>query len=114
MNHVRAIGVILFVLLVIIVAVQNYQAFSTAVTFKINLVFFRWESSEMSLYFVAIITFLIGVICAGAYGITERFRLKKQVKVLTRDARERDKELNSLRNLPVTAEDISAEQTPET
>ena len=110
MNHLRMIVVILFILLVIIVAVQNYQAFSNTVTFRVNLIFLNWESYPMSMYFVAVITFLVGVLAAGIYGITERFRLKKQIKKLTRDAKEKDKELNSLRNLPVTGDEMVSNQ----
>ena len=113
MNHLRMIVVILFILLVIIVAVQNYQAFSNTVTFRINLIFFKWESSSMSMYFVAVITFLVGVLAAGIYGMTERFRLKRQNKNLMRDAREKEKELNSLRNLPVTGEEMVSDQSPD-
>jgi uncharacterized integral membrane protein len=113
MNHLRMIVVVLFILLVIIVAVQNYQAFSNTVTFRVNLIFFNWESSAMSMYFVAVITFLVGVLAAGIYGMTERFRLKRQIKNLTKDAREKDKELNSLRNLPVTGEEMVSNQSPD-
>jgi uncharacterized integral membrane protein len=113
MNHLRMIVVVLFILLVIIVAVQNYQAFSNTVTFRVNLIFFNWESSPMSMYFVAVITFLVGILAAGFYGITERFRLKRQIKNLTRDAREKDKELNSLRNLPVTGDEMVSNQSPD-
>ena len=114
MNHLKAIVVILFILLVIVVAVQNYQAFSSTVTFKINLIFFKWESAGMSLYFVAIVTFLVGVFFTGFYGITERFRLKRQIRILMKEAKEKDQELNSLRNLPVTSEDIGANRADDT
>ncbi len=113
MNHLRMIVVVLFILLVIIVAVQNYQAFSNTVTFRVNLIFFNWESSAMSMYFVAVITFLVGILAAGFYGITERFRLKKQIKILRKEAGEKDKELNSLRNLPVTGEEMVSNQNAE-
>ena len=111
MKHLRALLLILFVLFIIIVAVQNYKAFSTPVRFNLDLVFFHYESSDMSLYFVAVITFLVGVLFAGLYGIFERFRLKKQIKTLLRDVKEKEKELNSLRNLPVTGEEVPTEET---
>ena len=113
MGHLRMILTVLFVLFVIIVAVQNYVAFSTPVKFKIDLIFANYESGEMSLYFVAIITFLVGILFSGFYGIIERFRLKARIKDLSKDVREKEKELNSLRNLPVTAEDIGPEQDPQ-
>jgi ATP adenylyltransferase len=113
MKQVKAILVILFLLLIIIVAVQNHEALSTKVKFRVDVVFLNYQTGEMSLYFVSVITFLIGVFFAGLIGITERFRLNRQTKNLMRDIEEKDKELNSLRNLPVTAEDVSPEQTSE-
>jgi hypothetical protein len=43
--------------------------------------------------------------------MTERFRLKRKIKTLTKEANEKDKELNSLRNLPVTTDDVGGEKT---
>ncbi|NQU12567.1 MAG: LapA family protein [Desulfobacteraceae bacterium] len=114
MKNVKVILVILFLLLVVILAVQNYDALATPVTFKVNLGFFNYETSQMPLSLIAIITFLIGVLASGLYGITERLRLKRQIKSLMRDVREKDKELNSLRNLPVTTEGASTDQLRET
>lgn len=111
MNHLRAIFLILFMLFVIILAVQNHEAMSTSVKFRIDLVFLEHETSEMSLYLVTVITFLVGVILSAVCGIAERFRLKRQIKTLIRDARGREKELNSLRNLPVTTEDMASDKT---
>ena len=111
MKHLRALLLLLFVLFIIIVAVQNYKAFSTPVRFNLNLVFFHYQSSDMSLYFVAVITFLLGILFAGFYGIWERFRLKKQIKTVMKDLKEKEKELNSLRNFPVTGEEVPTEET---
>jgi len=113
MKQLKAILVILFLLLVIIVAVQNHAALSTTVKFRVDLVFFDYQTGEMSLYFVSVITFLFGVFFAGLIGIAERFRLSRQIKNLGREIKEKDKELNSLRNLPVTAEAVSSEQNSE-
>jgi len=114
MKNVKVILVILFLLLVVILAVQNYDALATPVTFKVNLGFFNYETSQTPLSLIAIITFLIGVLASGLYGITERLRLKRQIKSLMKDVREKDKELNSLRNLPVTTEGASTDQLRET
>jgi len=110
MKHLRWMGVILVALFVIIVVVQNHGAMSTPVMFKIDLVFISLESSQMSVYLVAVITFLLGVLVSGIYGMTERFQLKRQVKNLLKDSEEKDKELSSFRNLPVTTEDESIEK----
>jgi ATP adenylyltransferase len=110
MKHLRALLVILFVLLVIVIAVQNYQQMATKINFKVDLLFFRYESAPMSVYLIAIISFLLGVIFSGLYGVTERFRLKRQIRYLMKESKEKDEELNSLRNLPVTSEDVSPEK----
>jgi hypothetical protein len=39
--------------------------------------------------------------------MVERFRLKRQIRNMNKQLKEKDKELNSLRNLPVTSEELS-------
>jgi uncharacterized membrane protein YciS (DUF1049 family) len=114
MKHFRAIFLVLFVLVVIVIAVQNYDVMSQKVAFKVDLLVFEYQTAGMMLYVMTVIAFLVGVVFAGFYGISERFRLKRQVKTLAKEAKEKDKELNSLRNLPVTTEDDSPVQDPET
>jgi ATP adenylyltransferase len=60
------------------------------------------------------IAFLFGVLVTGFYGIIERFRLKREIKTLVSTSQEKDKELNSLRNLPITSDDVSPSQTDDT
>jgi uncharacterized integral membrane protein len=113
MKHIKAILIILFVLLVITVAVQNNSVMATKVSFGLNLLVFHHQTPPMSLYSVVIIAFLLGVLFMGFYGIAERFRLKKEIKTLTKESRGKDQELQSLRNLPVTAEGVTANQNHE-
>jgi ATP adenylyltransferase len=101
-------------LLVVIIIVQNHGAMSEQVAFKVDLRFIKYESTAMSLYFIVTIAFLFGVLVTGFYGIIERFRLKREIKTLVSTSREKDKELNSLRNLPITSDDVSPSQTDTT
>jgi len=108
MAHLKAIVFILIGLAVIILVVQNNAAFSTTVQFRMNPYFFQERmTSEITLYEVVIVTYLIGVLSIGLYGIAERFRLKKRIKLLARTLEEREKEVNNLRNLPITSEHVS-------
>lgn len=107
MAHLKAIVFILIGLAVIILVVQNNAALSTTVQFRMNPYFFQERmTSEITLYEVVILTYLIGVLSVGLYGIAERFRLKKRIKVLTRTLEEREKEVNNLRNLPITSDPV--------
>lgn len=106
MKHVKFIVAIIIMLVVVILIVENHDAFSTKVVFKVDLLVLHYESSQISIYYVITIAFLFGVLIAGLYGIVERFQLKRQIKNLARASKEKDKELNSLRNLPITADNV--------
>ncbi|MFC1579445.1 lipopolysaccharide assembly protein LapA domain-containing protein [Thermodesulfobacteriota bacterium] len=113
MKHLRFILGIIIVLVVIIIIVQNQEAFSKEAVFKINLLGIHWQSASVQLYFIVTIAFLFGFLIAGVYGMLERFRLKKQIKMLTSASAAKEQELNSLRNLPITTEETSPEESPE-
>jgi len=107
MTHLKAIVFILIGLAVIVLVVQNNAALSTTVKFRMNPYFFQEKmTSDITLYEIVIVTYLLGVLSIGLYGITERFRLKKKIKVLTRTLEEREKEVNNLRNLPITSDHV--------
>ena len=109
MRHIKFIVAIILMLIVVVLIVQNNEAMSTRVGFKVDLIVFKYETSNLSVYHIVTIAFLFGVIVSGLYGIVERFRLKKQLKVLMLSNQEKDEELNSLRNLPITSDDVIAE-----
>jgi hypothetical protein len=105
MTHLKAIVIILIGLVIIILVVQNNAAFSTTVKFRVNPYFVQEKvSSDITLYEIVIVSYLLGVLSIGLYGIAERFRLKKKIRILTRTLEEREKEVNSLRNLPITSD----------
>lgn len=110
MKHLKFILAIILMLFAVILLVENHEAMSTKVIFKIDLLFFKFISSNMSLYVIVTVAFLSGVLISGLYGILERFRLKRQIKALITTSRDKDKELNSLRNLPITS-DVNSSQT---
>lgn len=107
MKHVKFILAIIIMVVVLILIVQNQDAFSTSLTFRVDLPGLSGELSHISVYHVVTISFLFGILVAGLYGIVERFHLKKDIRILRKAARDKDAELNSLRNLPITSEDLS-------
>ena len=113
MIYVKAVLFLLLVVLLTVLTVQNYEMLSTPIHFKMDLVFVKYESTNMPLSFVAVITFFVGVLATASFGIRERFRSKKEIITLKREARQKDVELNSLRNLPVTTNDMKTESLSE-
>ena len=110
MKHLRFILAIVLMLAVVVILVQNNETMSTQLEFRIDLLTLHLRSPMLSLYYVAIITFLFGILISGLYGILERFRLKKQLKMVTKQLHDKDQELNSLRNLPITSDDVISGQ----
>ena len=106
MKHLKFLGWIIVVLIVVILIVENQEAFSTEVIFKINFFSYHYQSAEISLYYIVTIAFLFGILVAGLYGILERYQLLREIKRIKRDSKEKEEELNSLRNLPITSENV--------
>jgi len=104
MKQVKAIASILVMLFVVIIVVENLEQLSKTLTLRVDLLFWGVKTAPMAFYLVMIIAFLIGVLVAGFFGIFERFRLKKEIKRLSKETKEKDKELNSYRNLPIVEE----------
>jgi len=60
-------------------------------------------TSDITLYEIGIVTYLLGVLSIASMN-HRTIRLKKKIKVLTRTLEEREKEVNNLRNLPITSD----------
>jgi len=116
MKHIKAIVSILAMLLVIILIVENLGELSKTLTLKVDFLFWSHETPPMAFYLVMIIVFLLGVFIAGFFGIYERFRLKKEIRALSREKTAKEKELTSRRSTPVYEErkgDSGSEQEEE-
>jgi hypothetical protein len=114
MRHLKIILLILLGVAVIVVIVQNHEAMSTTVKFRLNTMFFGEKTtSDVSIYEVVLISFLLGVFVTGIYGIVERLHLKRRMRTLTKELEVKDRELSSLRNLPITGDITQATQRGE-
>ncbi len=109
MTHLKVILGIIICLVIIILAVQNDKAGLSTVQFRIDPPFAEATNTpDITIYQVIILTFLFGVISTGLYGMIERFRLKNQIKILQTEIEDKNKELDALRNLPITSDDVSS------
>ena len=97
---------IIIVLIVFALLISNYEAFSTKVAFQIKIFNLQHSFPEISYYYIIGITFIFGLLIGGLYGIFERYLLKKQIKNIKIASKEQEKELNSLRNLPITSDSV--------
>jgi len=106
-NIIKGFVAILLFLLAVTLVVQNLDQLSTTLTLRVDLKLWSpYETSPMAFYLVIIIVFLLGLLVGLLLVIVERFKLKKKIKTLTRENREKDKELSSYRNLPIVEDKI--------
>jgi lipopolysaccharide assembly protein A len=97
--------VILAGFLVIIVIAQNIANLETPVVFRMNLWLIEpYQSPNIPVGFLAFITFALGVLFMLLCGIKERFGFKKQIRQLQSELRAKEKELSTLRTMPVRNE----------
>ena len=92
---------------IIALVIQNDAAFAKKVVFRANLLFAQYESREIPIYIVSSVALILGFIIAWVYFMLDRFQLKRRINSLGAELKEKDKELNSLRNLPITSEDVT-------
>lgn len=101
MKHTKYIISLLLMLLAVILIVENLEQLSKTLILRVNLLFWAHETPQMPFYLVIIIVFLLGILVASFYGIVERFKLKKRIRILSKENTEKDKELDSFRNLSI-------------
>lgn len=101
----RYIKVLLFVLIFFITMmffVQNNEVLQQTVTLKLD--FFlnpAWSSIPLPFYFMILAAFLLGALCTLFVLVYDRLRLANNLRKANRRIRTLEKEVNSLRTLPL-------------
>ena len=108
MGYIKVIILSAVVALAIIFMIQNITPLSHPLGIRLNLLFVKWESTPYPTYLIILLAFFVGLLAASLVGISERWRLRRQVKAQVKKTEELRRELNSLRNLPVTGESVMA------
>lgn len=117
MSYLKAIVISLVVALAIIFMVQNIDPLSHPLSIRLNLFFIQFETTPYATYMVILLAFFVGLLAASLLGLMERFRLRKAIRQQRKEVERLNKELSSLRNMPLTGEPITgsdiAEETQE-
>ncbi len=106
MKHIKFLVYVFIVFVVVTLIIQNHEAFNTRVVFRANLQFAQYQSTGITIYLISAIAFTLGLIISWLYNLLDRFQLKREITRLRNDIKNKDKELNSLRNLPITSENV--------
>ena len=102
MSYLKAIVLSVVVALAIIFMVQNMEALSHPLSIRLNLVFLKFESAAYATYLLILLAFFVGLLAASLLGLVERFRLRGSLRDQRKEIEGLNRELSSLRNLPLT------------
>ncbi len=95
MKFIKNIGIAILFLVAITFALKNND------TVTIDY-YFLSEPLDIPLYLLVFISLIIGIIIGGVEGLLERIKSGSTIRKLKRELECKEKELTSLRNLPIT------------
>ena len=101
MRYLKLFAFIIFFVLAMIFFVQNTDPLSSTLELKFDLFQWSWLSNPLPFYVVVLIAFAIGAVLSLLYFLVEKMRLSGEVKRQKNQVRSLEKELNSLRNMPL-------------
>ena len=108
MKFLKSIGTALLFLLAITFSLKNNEM--VAIKY-----YFQLESLDLPLYLLVFISVILGIFIGGMEGVIERIKSGNVIRKLKKEMKKMEKELTSLRNLPLTETRDSAliESKPE-
>lgn len=113
MSYLKAIVISLVVALAIIFMVQNIEPLSHPLSIRLNLFFVQFETTPYATYMVILLAFFVGLLAASLLGLMERLRLRKTIRQQRKEVARLNKELSSLRNMPLTGEPLTGSDIAE-
>jgi putative membrane protein len=113
MSYLKAIVISAVVALAIIFMVQNIDTLSHPLSIRLNLFFIQFETTPYATYMVILLAFFVGLLAASLLGLLERLRLRKTIRQQRKEVERLNKELSSLRNMPLTGEPIAGSDITE-
>jgi putative membrane protein len=112
MSYIKAFLAALVVALAIIFMIQNMDELSHPLAIRLNLFFYKFQTTPFATYLVILVAFFAGLLSASLLGLVERFRLRGELRRRAKEIDDLNRELNSLRNLPITGDPLSPGEKP--
>ncbi len=101
MKAIKSLVSLLVVALLLVFVLQNSEVLSTPISLTLDLFMKDLSPGPLPLYVLLFLFFFVGLILSGTMALVDRVRSRAQLRRLNRALDEKERELNSLRNLPV-------------
>ena len=103
MTYIKAFLVAVVVALAIIFMIQNMEELAHPLSIRLNLFLFKLQSTPYATYLVILLSFFVGLLAASLLGLVDAFSAAGcELRKRDKEIRDLNRELNSLRNLPLT------------
>ncbi|MGL4722037.1 MAG: lipopolysaccharide assembly protein LapA domain-containing protein [Desulfovibrionaceae bacterium] len=102
MRNLRTFFIVAVFVLFALFFAQNYETLTMGVQLLFNpFITSPYFTPVIPLYALLLLTFLLGVIFISVFSIRDKFSMQSKIRKLEKRIIEQDKELQSLRELPV-------------
>lgn len=101
MRFIKVLALVIFFLLSMMFFVQNTEILSKPMALEFNIFVATWKSIPLPFYLLLLFAFVVGAIVAMLFFFMERMHLSNQIKQYQYRLAGLQKEVNSLRNLPL-------------
>lgn len=113
MRYIKVIFLIALFFFSMLFFIQNTELISTTISLKLDIFGNTFATPNIPVYFLILLAFVLGALFTLIYLISDRMKLSKQVKEYRQKISELEKELTSLRNIPLNDNDYVAPNTTE-
>ncbi len=104
MRYFKVLLIVILFFLCMIFFVQNTKILTANLDLQFHLFNWSWFSTTVPIYIFILLFFVLGAIVSMLYFFMERIRLTKELKQCRSKIQSLEKELNSLRNMPLEQE----------
>lgn len=109
MKYLRVAALILLFFFSMLFFVQNHELLSKTVRLHLELFGTSFQSTDIPYYLIVLLAFVVGGFIALIYLLAEKIRLSSELKNNRAKIKDLEKEVNSLRNMPLNDDGFSRE-----
>ena len=111
MRYLKVIILVAIFFFSMLFFVQNTELLSTSLVLKLDLLGNHYESQEVPIYLLILMAFVLGAFFALFYFLAEKIKLSQQLRSYKNKVADLEKEVNSLRNMPLENENFSTAES---
>lgn len=101
MRVIKSLFWVIVVAVLLTFVLQNGPRLTEPVEIRLDLFLKDLSPGALPLYGFGLVAFLVGLLLGGGWGVLQQLRLRGRIREAQRLIQERERELSSLRNLPV-------------